>query len=112
MLAGLAGCSIGASRPTDHTTRIAVQRIKAISSVYTRSGQTQTRSDSSFSMGSSPAAIRRSLRTPSRIAYHVKKTTRKMSATIGTLSGLTTIRRKFSSNRPNAKNTARKPIMP
>ena len=96
----------------DQTTRMAVQRIREISSVYTRSGQTQTRSDSCFSMTSSPAAIRSSLRTASRIEYQVKKITRKMSATIGTLSGFAMISTKFSSKSPKAKKTASTAINP
>ena len=37
----------------------------------------------------------------------MKNTSRKISPTIGTLSGLVTISRKFGSNMPKTKNTAR-----
>src|SRR5882762_887081 len=87
VLAGLAGCSSGAFRKIDHTIRTTEQTISEMSSVYTRSGHTQTRSDSDFSIGSLPAAIRRSFNTPSRIEYQTKNTRRKMRPTIGTLSG-------------------------
>src|SRR6476469_9896043 len=88
------------------------KRIRQMSSVYTRSGHTQTRSDSAFSIGPCPAAIRRSFRTASRIAYQTKNTSRKMRPTIGTLSGLVTMSRKFGSKLPIRKNAARKPSTP
>src|SRR5712671_3560757 len=56
VLAGFAGCSSGAFRKIDHTIRRTEQTINEMSSVYTRSGHTQTRSDSVFSIGSFPAA--------------------------------------------------------
>src|SRR3954466_5311635 len=59
VFAGFAGCSSGAFRKIDHTISTTEQTISAISSVYTRSGHTHTRSDSVFSIGSLPAAIRR-----------------------------------------------------
>src|SRR6476646_9545729 len=95
VLAGFAGCSSGAFRKIDQTMRTTEQRISEMSSVYTRSGHTQTRSDSAFSIGPAPAAIRRSFNTPSRIEYQTKKTSRKINPTIGTLSGLVTTSRKF-----------------
>ena len=63
-------------------------------------------------MTSSPAAVRWSFLTASRIEYHVKKMTRKINATIGTLSGLAMISAKFSSKSPHPKNTASTPIRP
>src|ERR1035437_223049 len=95
VFAGFAGCSSGAFRKIDQTMRSTEQRMSAISSMYTRSGHTHTRSDSAFSIDPSPAAIRRSFRTPSRIEYQMKNTSRKIRPTIGTLSGLVTMSRKF-----------------
>src|ERR1700681_2660571 len=86
VLAGFAGCSSGAFRKIDHTIRMTEQTMSEMSSVYTRSGHTQTRSDSDFSIGPPPAAIRRSFSTPSRIEYQTKKTRRKMRQRIGTLA--------------------------
>src|SRR5205814_5424229 len=54
VLAGLAGCSRGALSRIDQTIRTTEQRMREISSVYTRSGHTHTRSDSSFSIGPVP----------------------------------------------------------
>src|SRR5215471_18619343 len=76
VLAGFAGCSSGAFRKIDQTIKMIEHAISEISSVYTRSGHTQTRSDSAFSMGPCPARIRRSLSTPSRIEYQTKNTRR------------------------------------
>src|SRR5437899_1106508 len=112
VFAGFAGCSSGAFRKIDQTIRITEQRMSEMSSVYTRSGHTHTRSDSAFSIGPSPAAIRRSFNTASRIEYHTKNRSRKMRPTIGTLSGLVTIRRKLGSNEPTPKKMARNPRMP
>ena len=56
--------------------------------------------------------MRRSLYTASRIEYQVKNTSRKINATIGTLSGLVMIRLKFSSVSPNPNNAARKAMSP
>ncbi len=88
------------------------QTISEMSSVYTRSGHTHTRSDSAFSIGPCPAAIRWSFRTASRIAYQVRKISRKINPTIGTLSGLPMIRRKLSSNDPKTKKRLRNPSRP
>src|SRR5438270_13045680 len=74
VFAGFAGCSSGAFRKIDHTMRITEHTISEMSSVYTRSGHTQTRSDSVFSIGSFPAAIRRSFSTASRIENQAKNT--------------------------------------
>ena len=42
----------------------------------------------------------------------MKNTSRKIRPTIGTLSGLVTISRKFGSKVPKTKNTARTPSTP
>ena len=110
--AGFAGCSIGASNRTDHATRTAEHSTRQINSVYTRSGHTQTRSDSCFSITSSPAATRWSFRSPSRMEYHVKKMTLKIRKTIGTLSAFAINRKKFSSVSPQPKKTTKNPINP
>src|SRR5439155_24443872 len=112
VFAGFAGCSSGAFKKMDQTMRMTEHTISEISSVYTRSGHTHTRSDSTFSTGPSPAAMRRSFNTPSRSEYHTKKTRRKIRPTIGTLSGLVTMSLKFGSNDPNPKNTVRNPSTP
>ena len=109
VFAAFAGCSSGAFSTIDQTIRMAVHRISAISSVYTRSGQTQTRSSSSFSIGGLPSRRRRSFRTAWRMEYHVKKISRKISAEIGTLSGLPTMRRKFSSVSPEEEKDRQEP---
>src|SRR6266508_3060727 len=112
VFAGLAGCSSGAFKRIDQTIRTTLQTISEIISVYTRSGHTHTRSASAFSFGPCLAAIRLSFSTASRIEYHVKNTSRKIRPTIGTLSGLVTISRKFGSKDPNRKNTPRIPSSP
>ena len=96
-LALVAGCSKGAFSSTAQITSTNVMTIMAISSVYTRSGQTRTLSSSAFSAGGSPRASRSSLRTPLRKANQVKKPTVKINKTIGTLSSFVTISRKFGS---------------
>src|SRR3989442_11297496 len=112
VFAGFAGCSSGAFRKIDQTIRTTEHKISEMSSVYTRSGQTHTRSDSAFSIGPCPAAMRRSFSTPSRTEYHTKKRSRKIKPTIGTLSGLVTINRKFGSNDPKKKKMVRNPSTP
>src|SRR5947207_11705691 len=70
VLAGFAGCSSGAFRKIDQTIRTTEQTMSEMSSVYTRSGHTQTRSDSAFSIGPVPTANRCALSTDVYSAHH------------------------------------------
>ena len=108
----MAGCSSGAFSRIDQTIRTTEHTISAISSVYTRSGQTQTRSASAFSSGPSPFAMRRSFNTACRIEYHTKNTSRKIRPTMGTLSGFVMMSLKFGSRPPSTKNSVNTPSAP
>ena len=51
--------------------------------------------------------MRRSFSTASFIEYQTKKTSRKISPTMGTLSGLVMMSRKFGSRPPSPKNSVK-----
>ena len=93
-----AGCSNGARSTTAQIIKNTVHNTSAISSVYTRSGQTSTLSSEPASVSGLPASMLASLIAACRKASQMKNPIPKTIIEMGTLSGFLMIDQKSASN--------------